>query len=55
VDQINGLVVDVLNAHGRNGPVNAAAVEFAHRIERGILEPATDLLPEFAAAAAGSR
>ena len=55
VDQINGLVVDVLTAHGRSGPVNAAAVEFAHRIESGLLQPSTDLLPEFAAAADGSR
>ncbi|HUG51477.1 MAG TPA: 2-dehydropantoate 2-reductase N-terminal domain-containing protein [Terrimesophilobacter sp.] len=37
VDQINGLVVDVLASAGQPAPVNAAAVEIAHRIERGEL------------------
>lgn len=35
VDQINGHVVDVLRAHGRAAPVNAAVVELAHRVEAG--------------------
>jgi 2-dehydropantoate 2-reductase len=37
VDQINGLVVDVLGIE--SAPVNAAVTEIAHRIERGELEP----------------
>ena len=37
VDQINGLVVEVLADAGLPAPVNAAAVEIAHRIERGEL------------------
>lgn len=37
VDEINGLVVEVLANVGRPAPVNAAAVEIAHRIERGEL------------------
>lgn len=36
VDEINGAVVAQL---GADAPVNAAVVEFAHRIERGELEP----------------
>jgi 2-dehydropantoate 2-reductase len=34
-DDINGLVVARLRAHGRPAPVNAALVEFAHEIETG--------------------
>lgn len=37
VDEINGLVVEVLGAEA--APVNAAAAEIAHRIERGELKP----------------
>ena len=37
VDQINGLVVEVLAGAGLPAPVNAAAVQIAHRIERGEL------------------
>ncbi len=51
VDQINGLVVDVLAREGRTAPVNAAAVEIAHEIEAGLLEPSLSALPRFAAAA----
>ncbi|MBN9605169.1 MAG: hypothetical protein J0G30_00975 [Actinomycetales bacterium] len=53
VDQINGLVVDVLAAAGRPAPVNAAATALAHRIEAHELDPSLTLLPEFAAAARG--
>lgn len=55
VDEINGLVVEVLGGAGQDAPVNAAAVDFAHRIEAGRLDPSPDLLAEFAAAADGSR
>lgn len=56
VDQINGLVVDVLQRAGRSAPVNAAAVDIAHRIESGLVEPSLDLLPHFAEAIhAGTR
>lgn len=47
VDQINGLVVSVLGSAGRPAPVNAAAVDIAHRIEAGQVEPSLDLLPDF--------
>jgi 2-dehydropantoate 2-reductase len=42
VDQINGRVVDELRRVGRAAPVNAAVVEFAHRIELGELKRSTD-------------
>ena len=48
VDQINGLVVDVLAAAGATAPVNAAMVDLAHRIESGAVTPSVDLLPELA-------
>jgi hypothetical protein len=51
VDEINGLVVEVLRRHGRQAPVNEASVDFAHRIESGALLPSLELLPQFAAAA----
>ncbi len=47
VDQINGLVVDVLAAAGRPAPVNAAATRIAHRIESHEIEPSMSLLDEF--------
>lgn len=39
VDELNGHVVSTLAALGRPAPVNAAVVEFAHRIERGEIAP----------------
>jgi 2-dehydropantoate 2-reductase len=39
VDDINGLVVRTLRGLGRGAPANEAVVEFAHRIERGEVEP----------------
>ena len=50
VDQINGLVVGVLGAEA--APVNAAAVEIAHRIEQGRLTPGPANLALFAELAA---
>ena len=49
VDQINGLVVDVLGA--ARAPVNAAATEIAHRIESGDLMPGPHNLATFRALA----
>jgi 2-dehydropantoate 2-reductase len=37
VDEINGLVVEGLEAHGLSAPVNQALLEFAHDIERKVL------------------
>lgn len=45
VDEINGLVVDVLGSDA--APVNAAATELAHRIERGELTPGVDNIALF--------
>jgi 2-dehydropantoate 2-reductase len=45
VDDVNGLVVEVLKAHGREAPVNRHVVEIARQIEAGALEP----MPENAA------
>jgi 2-dehydropantoate 2-reductase len=39
VDDVNGIVVEVLRAHGREAPVNRHVVEIARRIEAGALEP----------------
>ncbi len=39
VDELNGYVVATLAALGRPAPVNAAVVDFAHRIERGEIDP----------------
>ncbi|MGM7774720.1 ketopantoate reductase family protein [Arthrobacter sp. KNU-44] len=44
VDDINGLVVNVLQGAGRSAPANAAVVSLAHRIERGQLQPGPDNL-----------
>ncbi len=52
VDQINGLVVDVLERAGSRAPVNAAATEVAHRIERGELSPGIENLELFSTLAA---
>lgn len=46
VDQINGLVRDVLVSNGQLAPVNSASVEIAHRIEAGVYEPSLDRLDE---------
>ena len=50
VDQINGLVVETLARVGRRAPVNEAAVELAHRIELGDLQPSVSLMDAFASA-----
>jgi len=39
VDDVNGLVVEVLKTHGREAPVNKRVVEIAREIEAGRLEP----------------
>lgn len=39
VDDVNGIVVEVLKAHGRNAPINRRVVELARQIETGQLEP----------------
>ena len=39
VDELNGYVATTLAKLGRPAPVNTAVVEFAHRIERGEIEP----------------
>lgn len=49
VDEINGLVVEVLAKAGQPAPVNAAAVEIAHRIEQGDLSAGADNFELFAA------
>jgi 2-dehydropantoate 2-reductase len=49
VDEINGAVVAELGPDA--APVNAAVVEFAHRIERGELEPQISNYAELAALA----
>jgi len=49
VDEINGAVVAELGPDA--APVNAAVVEFAHRIERGELEPKIGNYAELAALA----
>jgi 2-dehydropantoate 2-reductase len=36
VDEINGLVVAGLEAHGLSAPVNQAVLEFAHDIEKKV-------------------
>lgn len=54
VDQINGLVVDVLRTSGQAAPVNAALVDLAHRIEAGAAPPSLDLLPELEARVAAA-
>ena len=35
VDEVNGLVVDILAAQGRDAPVNRMVVDFAKQIEKG--------------------
>jgi 2-dehydropantoate 2-reductase len=45
VDEMNGAVVAAHLAHGSRAPVNAAVVEFAHRIERGESVPDASNLP----------
>lgn len=42
VDEVNGLVVDILRAHGRDAPVNRMVVEIAKEIEQGARRPARD-------------
>lgn len=44
VDDLNGLVADMANRHGKPAPVNAAIVDLAHRIERGQLIPGPENL-----------
>ncbi|NNN09801.1 MAG: ketopantoate reductase family protein [Acidimicrobiaceae bacterium] len=44
VDNINGLVAETLARHVGGAPVNQTIVDFAHRIERGELEPGIHLL-----------
>jgi 2-dehydropantoate 2-reductase len=44
VDDLNGVVADMAGRHGRPAPVNAAIVELAHRIERGVLKPGPENL-----------
>jgi len=39
VDDVNGLVVEILKTHGREAPVNKRVVEIAREIEAGRLEP----------------
>jgi 2-dehydropantoate 2-reductase len=35
IDEVNGLVVDILAAHGRDAPVNRLVVDMAKQIEKG--------------------
>ena len=42
VDEVNGWVVKVLQAHGRSAPVNQRVVEVALQIEAGLLAPQSD-------------
>ena len=42
VDDVNGLVVEVLKTHGREAPINARVVEVARRIEAGQIQPRPD-------------
>jgi 2-dehydropantoate 2-reductase len=51
-DDINGLVVRTL---GGSAPANRAVVEFAHRIERGELEPGVGNLTDLLAFEAASQ
>jgi 2-dehydropantoate 2-reductase len=44
VDDVNGLVVEVLAAAGEKAPYNAHTVDLAHRIERGELARSRDNL-----------
>lgn len=39
VREVNGWVVDILRAHGREAPVNQRVVEIALRIEAGLIRP----------------
>jgi 2-dehydropantoate 2-reductase len=55
VDDINGLVVRTHAALGGSAPANAAVVEFAHRIERGELEPGLGNLGDLLAYEAAAR
>jgi 2-dehydropantoate 2-reductase len=55
VDDINGLVVRTHAGLGGKAPANAAVVEFAHRIERGELEPGIGNLADLLAFEASGR
>lgn len=55
VDDINGLVVRTHLALGGSAPANEAVVEFAHRIERGELEPGIGNLADLLAFEAARR
>lgn len=49
VDEVNGLVVDILAAQGRDAPMNRKVVEMAREIEAGRRQPGRDNLGELLA------
>lgn len=55
VGDINGLVVRTLAGLGKPAPANEAVVEFAHRIESGLLEPGLENLAPLLAYEASRR
>ncbi|MEX0346067.1 MAG: ketopantoate reductase family protein [Rhizobiaceae bacterium] len=50
VDDVNGIVVETLKAHGIEAPVNQRVVELAREIEAGRLEPAPENASDMIAA-----
>lgn len=51
VDDVNGIVIETLKAHGKEAPVNQRVVELAREIEAGRLQPspenASDMITAF--------